>query len=95
MRQARSHLSSRPDKETDKEIVIKADIPGVDPKDVDISVNDGAIILRGEKKEEREDKKRNYHRVERFVGHSYRQVPLPQVWTPIRSPLPVPRELSP
>jgi len=63
--------------ETDKEIVIKADLPGVEPKDVDISVVDNTLVLKGEKKEERETKKKNYHRTERFVGQFYRQVPLP------------------
>jgi HSP20 family protein len=63
--------------ETDKEILIKADIPGVDSKDVEISFADGSLILKGEKKEEREEKKKSYHSVERFVGKFYREVPLP------------------
>jgi HSP20 family protein len=63
--------------ETEKEIVIKADLPGVDPKNLDISVVGGSLILKGEKKEEREDKKKNYHRVERFIGQFYREIPLP------------------
>jgi HSP20 family protein len=63
--------------EGDKEIVVKADLPGVDPKDVDISVSGGSLVLRGEKKEEREDKKKNYHKVERFVGRFYREIGLP------------------
>jgi HSP20 family protein len=49
----------------------------VDPKDVDISVSGGSLVLRGEKKEEREDKKKNYHKVERFVGRFYREIGLP------------------
>lgn len=63
--------------ETDKEILVKADLPGVEPKDVDISVADGTLILRGEKKEEKEEKKKNYRKVERFVGQFYREIPLP------------------
>lgn len=63
--------------ETDKEILVKADLPGVDAKDVEVTVRDGALILKGEKKEEREEKKKNYHSVERFVGRFYREVPLP------------------
>ena len=63
--------------ETDKEILVKADLPGVDPKDVEVSVTNGVLVLRGERKEEREDKKKNYHRLERFVGRFYREVLLP------------------
>jgi HSP20 family protein len=63
--------------ETEKEIVVKADLPGVDPKDVEITVADGALVLKGEKKEEKEEKKKNYHRVERFVGQFYRELALP------------------
>lgn len=63
--------------ETDKEIVVKADLPGVDPKNVEISVENGVLTVRGERKEEKEDKKKNYHRVERFAGSFYRSVPLP------------------
>jgi HSP20 family protein len=63
--------------ETDKEIVVKADLPGVDPKDIEINVVDGSLFIKGEKKEEKEEKKKNYHRVERFVGQFYREIPLP------------------
>jgi HSP20 family protein len=63
--------------ETDKEITVKADLPGVDPKDIDVQVLDGVLTLKGEKKEEKEEKTKNYHRVERFAGSFYRAIPLP------------------
>jgi HSP20 family protein len=63
--------------ETEKEIQVKADLPGVDPKAVEISVQDNVLTVRGEKKEEKEEKKKNYHRVERFAGTFYRAIPLP------------------
>ncbi len=63
--------------ETDKEITVKADLPGVDPKDIEVQVVNGVLTLKGEKKEEKEEKKKNYHRVERFVGSFYRAIPLP------------------
>jgi HSP20 family protein len=63
--------------ETDKEVTVKADLPGVDPKDVEISVLDGSLVLRGQKKEEREEKGKNFWRAERFEGEFYRELPLP------------------
>ena len=63
--------------ETDKEILVKADLPGVDPKAVEISVENGVLTIRGEMKEEKEEKKKNYHRVERFSGSFYRSLALP------------------
>jgi HSP20 family protein len=63
--------------ETEKEIVVKADLPGVETKDVEVSVMGESLVLRGERKEEREEKKKNYHRMERFVGQFYREIPLP------------------
>ena len=63
--------------ETDKDIVVKADLPGVDPKAVEISVEGGILTVRGEKKEVKDEKQKNYHRVERFTGIFYRAIPLP------------------
>jgi HSP20 family protein len=63
--------------ETDKEILVKADVPGVDAKDVEITVSDGTLVLRGEKKQEKEENGKNYRRAERFVGKFYRELPLP------------------
>jgi HSP20 family protein len=63
--------------ENEKEVVVKADLPGVDPKDVDVSVRDGALVLRGHKKEEREEKGKTFRRLERFEGEFYRELALP------------------
>lgn len=63
--------------ETEKEILVKADIPGVDPKDVDIQVVDNVLTVRGGKEERKEEKKKNYHRTERFVGQFFRSISLP------------------
>jgi HSP20 family protein len=68
--------------ETEKEVLVKADLPGVDPEDVEVTISNGVLVLRGEKKEEKEEKKTNYHRVERFVGTFYREVPLPTAAEP-------------
>lgn len=63
--------------ETDKEIVVKADLPGVDPKNVEITVENGVLTVRGEKKEEKREGDKNYHRLERFAGSFYRAIQLP------------------
>ena len=54
--------------ETENNLVLKADLPGVDPKDVEIKVEDGMLYLKGERKFEKEVKEENYHRVERSYG---------------------------
>jgi HSP20 family protein len=63
--------------ETDKAVIVTADLPGVDPKDIEVSVLNGELILRGEKKQEKEEKGKNYHRLERFAGTFYRSITLP------------------
>ncbi len=63
--------------ETDNDIIVKAEIPGVDPKDIDISIMDGMLTIKGEKKEEREDSGKSYHRVERSYGSFTRKIDLP------------------
>jgi len=63
--------------ETSDAILVKADLPGVDPKDIEINVQDRTLTLRGEKHEEREDKQKQFHRIERFAGSFFRSIPLP------------------
>lgn len=63
--------------DTEKAVVVKADLPGVDPKDIDVSIQNGALTIRGQRQEEKEDKTKNYYRMERFTGSFYRVIPLP------------------
>jgi HSP20 family protein len=63
--------------ETDKEIFVRADLAGVDPKDIDVQVVDNVLTVSGGKEEEKEEKKKNYHRLERFAGRFYRSIRLP------------------
>jgi HSP20 family protein len=63
--------------ETDREFLVKADIPGVDPKDVDIQVVDNVLTIRGGKEEKKEERKKSYHRMERFSGQFFRAISLP------------------
>jgi HSP20 family protein len=65
-------------KESEKEIVVKADLPGIDEKDVHLTVHDGVLTLRGEKKSERTDERENYHIMERSYGSCQRSIRLPE-----------------
>jgi HSP20 family protein len=63
--------------ETDDKIMVKAEIPGMDSKDIDISLSGDILIIKGEKKSEREETKENYHLVERSYGTFARSLRLP------------------
>ncbi len=63
--------------ETPEAVTVKAEIPGIDPKDIDISLVGDVLTVKGEKKSEREEKKENYHLVERSYGSFARSISLP------------------
>lgn len=63
--------------ETDEEIRIIAELPGVNKDDIDVSVTDDRIIIRGEKREEEEEIRRNYHSLERSYGSFHRSFSIP------------------
>jgi HSP20 family protein len=63
--------------ETDKEIEITAELPGLEEKDVQIDLSDNVLTIRGEKKAEKEEKDKNYRLVERSYGSFYRSLELP------------------
>jgi HSP20 family protein len=58
-------------------VIIKAEMPGVSKDDVKISVQDNVLTLKGEKKQEKEEKDKNYHRIERSYGSFCRSFQLP------------------
>lgn len=64
-------------KEEDKRFLITADLPGVDPKDVEITMDRGVLTIKGERSEEKKEEKDGYRRVERFSGSFYRRFMLP------------------
>lgn len=64
-------------KETDDSYVVKLEAPGVEPKDLDISLSGNRLLVRGEKKEESEKKGENFHHVERRFGTFSRTIELP------------------
>ena len=64
--------------EDDKEIRISAELPGMDEKDIDVSLQNDMITVKGEKKEEKEDKGKDFYRIERSFGSFSRSLPLPK-----------------
>jgi len=75
---AGSEWSPRVDiSETDKEFSIKAEIPDVKKEDVKVTVENGRLTIRGEKKRESEEKGKKYHRIEREYGSFVRSFSLP------------------
>jgi HSP20 family protein len=63
--------------ETEKEIELTAELPGMEEKDVQLNVVDNQLTIRGEKKNQREEKEKDYHLVERNYGSFVRTVDLP------------------
>ncbi len=64
--------------ETDKQIEITAELPGLEEKDVKVNVADGVLTISGEKKAEKEEKDKNYRLVERSYGAFSRTLDLPE-----------------
>jgi HSP20 family protein len=64
--------------EDEKEYLIKAEIPEVDKKDVKVTVQDGVLTIQGDRKKEKEEKGKRFHRVERFYGTFMRSFALPE-----------------
>lgn len=64
-------------KEEQDRFVIHADIPGVDPNDIDVTMENGVLTLKGERAHESEDERAGYRRIERVRGTFYRRFSLP------------------
>jgi HSP20 family protein len=63
--------------ETEHELVLKADVPEIEMKDIDLQVENGTLTLKGERKFEQEQSGRGYHRIERGYGSFVRAFTLP------------------
>ncbi|MCW5729644.1 MAG: Hsp20/alpha crystallin family protein [Alphaproteobacteria bacterium] len=64
-------------KETDKAYEVSAELPGVEEKDVELTLSNGILTLKGEKKQEKKEEKEGYHRMERYYGAFSRSFELP------------------
>ncbi len=63
--------------ETENELVVKAELPGISAKDIDITLTDDYLTIKGEKKQDEEVKSENYYRRESSYGMFKRTIPLP------------------
>ena len=63
--------------ENETGFVVKADLPGIEPGDLEITIHDGVLTIQGERKEDREEKGTCYLKTERSIGRFFRDVPLP------------------
>jgi HSP20 family protein len=64
--------------ETEDHLVLRADLPGVEERDIDIEVKDGVLTVSGERKAQHEEKREGFHRVERSFGLFSRALELPK-----------------
>ncbi len=64
-------------KEDDSEVTVRAELPGIDPKEVDVSLERGYLTIKGEKKQEKKQEKENYLHVETSYGSFSRTIPVP------------------
>jgi HSP20 family protein len=64
--------------ERDGNVVVKVEMPGIDPDKIDVSVSDNELRISGERAEEKEIREENYYRSERTYGHIYRSLTLPE-----------------
>ena len=64
--------------EDEKKVVLKLEVPGIEEKDLDVSVENHTLTVKGERKFEKEEKQENFHRVERRYGSFYRAFTLPR-----------------
>lgn len=81
MQQGITQIASVPNvemTERDGQLIIRADLPGVKKDDVQVEIRDDRVILQGERKQEREEKREGYYRSERAYGSFYREIPLPE-----------------
>jgi HSP20 family protein len=64
--------------ETENEYLVRAELPGVKREDVKVSLEEGTLTIEGERKQEKEEKGRRMHRIERFYGSFCRRFSLPE-----------------
>jgi HSP20 family protein len=64
--------------EREGQLVVRADLPGLTKDDISVDITDDALVIRGERRSEREENEEGYYRTERSYGSFYRSIPLPE-----------------
>jgi len=64
--------------EQGNDIVVKAELPGISKDNIDVQIEDGDLVIKGERQSENESTEENYYRMERSFGSFYRRLPLPE-----------------
>ncbi|MGA1862240.1 Hsp20/alpha crystallin family protein [Deferribacter thermophilus] len=64
--------------ETKESFIIKADLPGMTEKDIEVTLTNNVLTIKGERKEEKEEKEKNYYRKERIFGTFVREIQIPK-----------------
>jgi HSP20 family protein len=62
----------------DEDLLVRVELPGVQPEDIEVTIEDGALVIRGERKREEEVKEEAYYRLEAAYGTFERCIPLPE-----------------
>lgn len=78
---ARTSFTWRPQvdvRETDKEIILHADVPGVSENDLSVSIDNGMLTVSGKREATKKEENERFHRIERSFGSFSRSVPLPE-----------------
>ncbi len=63
--------------EDENSVIIKAELPDVDQKEIEVKIEDNTLLIRGERKQDESIRKENYHRIERYYGAFQRSFALP------------------
>lgn len=64
--------------ESEKEITVTAELPGMDEKDVEVTLDRGLLLISGQKEDEKEERGRNHYYMERASGSFHREIPIPE-----------------
>lgn len=64
-------------RETDEALIVEAELPGLKPNEFEVKVEEGVLSIKAERKQEKDEKTKNYHRIERQYGRMERKLAIP------------------